>query len=284
MINYLKGTIRRIDRDGARLVVSIQGTENTDVWISALTRGTLAKLTTDPAIDSTPLWTLDGERVVFYSDREPAGLFWVAADGSGEVEPLMTVDGAGYLRPYGWTPDGSTLVFDYVMPGTGTDIGVLSMEGERPWEPLIATAANEAAPTISPDGQWIAYTSDETGERLVYVERFPQRGGKETISRVSSAHPMWSPDGRELFYVTDGGRRLMVVPVEPGPSLQVGEATSLFEGDYHTFPTTRSYDLSPDGQRFLRIKPPGAATTGTAVPAILVKNWFEELTRLVPID
>ena len=177
------------------------------------------------------------------------------------------------------------LVFDYVMSDTGTDIGVLSMEGERTWEPLIATEANEEAPALSPDGQWIAYTSDETGERLVYVERFPQRGGKETISRVSSAHPMWSPDGRELFYLTNTGRRLMVVPVELGPSLQVGEATSLFEGAYFNFSTLRSYDVSPNGERFLRIKPPGVATTGTAVPeAILVKNWVEELTRLVPVD
>ena len=272
----------RVTPDGTRLLVIIQDPENFDVWISAVTRGTLAKLTTDPALDVVGLWTPDGERVVFYSQREPTGLFWVAADGSGEVEPLMT-DATGFVRLYGWTPDGNTLVFDYVTPDNGVDIGVLSMEGERPWEPWIATEANEEAPAISPDGQWIAYTSDETGERLVYVERFPQRGGKETISRVSSMHPMWSPDGRELFYVTDGGRRLMVVPVELGPNLQVGAATSLFEGDYYTFSTLRSYDVSPNGERFLRIKPPGAATTETAsVPeVILVKNWFEELTRLV---
>ena len=127
--------------------------------------------------------------------------------------------------------------------------------------------------------------ADETGDRLVYVKRFPQRGCKETISRVPSARSTWSPDGRELFYVTDQGRRLMVVPVEPGPSLHVGEATSLFEGEYFTSLNLRSYDVSPNGERFLRIKPPGAATTETAsVPeAILVKNWFEELTRLVPV-
>ena len=156
--------VPRVSPDGIRLVMAIQDQGGIDVWISAVTRGTLAKLTTDPATDTYGLWTPDGERVVFYSQREPPGLFWVAADGSGEVEPLMTVDRAGFLRPNGWAPDGSTLVFDYSMPGTGTDIRVLSMEGERTWEPLIATEANEETPAISPGGQWIAYTSDETGE------------------------------------------------------------------------------------------------------------------------
>ena len=202
--NYLSP---RVSPDGTRLVVYIPDPRNADVWISAVTRGTLAKLTTEPGRDAFPLWAPDGERVVFQSERDGGrGLFWVAADGSGEVERLLTIDGAVTLRPHGWTPDGRTLVFDYAMPDTTRwNIGVLSMDGERTWEPLISTEANEQAPALSPDGQWIAYVSDETGERLVYVERFPQRGGKETISRVPSAHPMWSLDGRELFYVSNLG-------------------------------------------------------------------------------
>ena len=95
--------VPRVSPDGIRLVMAIQAQGGLDVWISALTRGTLAILTTDPATDTYGLWTPDGERVVFYSQREAPGLFWVAADGSGEVEPLMTVDGAGFLRPNGWS-------------------------------------------------------------------------------------------------------------------------------------------------------------------------------------
>ena len=278
----------RVSPDETRLALTILGgPENPDVWIAELARGTLAKLTTDPAIDVLPLWTPDGDRVVFQSQREgPLGLFWAAADASGEVEPLLTIDDAVGLQPYGWTPDGSALVFEYSTAGTGADIAVLSMEGERTWEPLIATEANEMAPALSPDGQWIAYTSDETGQRLVYVERFPERGGKKTISRVRSADPMWSPDGRELFYLTGGGRSLMVVPVEPGPTLQVGEATLLFEGNYFDPQPLRSYDVSPDGQRFLRLKLPGVAATetGAGPEVILVQNWTEELKRLVPTE
>ena len=276
----------RVSPDGSRLVVSIRDPENVDVWISAVTRGTLAKVTTDPAFDAFGLWTLDGDRVVFYSDREGAtGLFWMAADGSGSAERLLTLEDTTNVRPYGWSPDGNTLVFEYGAAETGRDIGLLSMDGERTWEPLFQTVADEEAPAISPDGQWIAYTSNETGERLVYVERFPDLGGKETISRGNSGHPTWSPDGRELFYISQQGRRLTVVSVEPGPTFQVGESTSLFEGLYYEPRNSRTYDVSPDGQRFLRVKLPGATTTETdAVPeAILVQHWFEELQRLVPV-
>ena len=147
----------------------------------------------------------------------------------------MTLDDAQGLQPYGWTPDGDTLVFEYDV-GTGRDIGVLSMAGERTWEPLIATAANEEAPAISPMGSgspiprmrpasgWSTWSGSRSG------------AARRPSPAVSSAHPMWSPDGRELFYLTDGGDRLMAVPVKPGPNLQVGEAISLFEGQYFSNP------------------------------------------------
>ena len=161
------------------------------------------------------------------------------------------------------------------------------MDGEdRTWQALISTEADEQAPAISPDGQWIAYMSNETGRAEIYVQRFLQLGSRVTISRGGGGFPLWSPDGRELFHVVPPGNRVMVVPVEPGADLSVGNAQVLFEGQYFQNTNGRHYDISPDGQRFLRIKPPGAATTETdAIPeAILVLNWFEELKRLVPVD
>ena len=278
----------RVSPDGTRLVTWVLDPENSDIWISDVERGTLAKLTTALGLDTYGLWTPDETRIVFQSQRDGArGLFWAAADGSGEVERLITIDDARTLRPYAWSSDGRTLVFDYSMADTGENVGVLSMEGERAWEPLLATEANEQAPAISPDGQWIAYTSDETGDRLVYVERFPQGGSRQTISRVASAHPTWSPDGRELFYIIAGGgrTRMMVVPVETGSTLRIGEATMLFESQYFIQSFVRSYDISPDGHRFLMIKPSGSVTTDAQVGprAILVKNWTEELKRLAPV-
>ena len=143
----------QLSPDDSRLIVTIADEENTDVWISAVTRGTLAKLTTDPSLDAHGLWTLDGARVVFGSLREgPPGLFWVSADGSGDVERLLTIEDAQYVRPHGWSPDGRLLLFEYGTAETGDDIGVFSMEGERDWQSLFESVADEEAPAISPDG------------------------------------------------------------------------------------------------------------------------------------
>ena len=147
----------RVSPDGTRLAVHIADSGNLDVWVSELARGTLSRLTTNPGVDVSPLWTPDGERVVFQSDRDGSrGLYWVAADGTGEVERLITIDDAQVVRPYAWSADGSTLVFEYVTTESGRDIGVLSLEGETTWEPLLATMADEYSPAISPDGGWIA--------------------------------------------------------------------------------------------------------------------------------
>ena len=192
----------RVSPDGTRVAVDVSGPEGRDVWTSDVARGTRSILTPDPAADERPLWTLDGERVVFQSDREGlSGLFWKAADGRGAVEPLLTVEDAPQVvTPYDWSPDGNELIFHHLAPNTGFDIGVLSMEGERPWQPLLNSAATETHPALSPDGRWLAYTSDETGQNEVYVERFPDLGNKEQISTGGGRAPVWSPDGSELFY------------------------------------------------------------------------------------
>ena len=141
----------------------------------------------------------------------------------------MTIEGAQFLDARGWSPDGETLVFWYRGSGTtGGDIGVLSLEEERTWEPLVQTEAIEAFPVISPDGGWIAYASNETGQREVYVQRFPELGQRRQISTGGGSQPRWSPDGRELFYAI--GNTLMVVPIETEPTVRVGTPETVFEG------------------------------------------------------
>ncbi len=151
----------QLSPDGTRIAVDIRDPQNVDIWVSELARGTLTRLTTDAAGDFGPLWTPDGESIVFTSQREtPRGLFSRAFDGTGPVERLMTLDVDGFLAAGDWSPDGQSLIVWYVSPDTRADIGILSLEGEPSWEPLLQTEANEYQPDISPGGGWIVYTSD----------------------------------------------------------------------------------------------------------------------------
>ena len=231
-------TRARVSPGRTRLAVQVLGPEGPDVWTADVARGGLSILTPDPAADRRPLWTPDGDRVVFLSDREGSeGLFWKAADSRGAVEPLLTVEDAQELDPSSWSPDGSELIFDYLAPNTARDIGVLSMEGERLWQPLLNSAANEWSPALSRDGRWIAYASDETGQNEVYVERFPDLGNREQISTGGGLDPVWSADGSELFYRS--GSRMMVVPIDTEPTLTPGAATVVFEGPYYPLSVVR---------------------------------------------
>ena len=274
----------RLSPDGTRLAVTVVD-GNVDVWVSELALGTLRRLTTDPASDQVPLWTQDGERVVFASQREGSwGLFSMAWDGTGDVERIMVIEEAERLRPYGWSPEGD-LLFEYrETAGTHYDIGMLPVDGDGTWEPLIDTAANEHSPAISPDGQWVAYSSTRTGTQEIYVERFPELGGEQLISRGGGNHPVWSQDGRELFYELSSASAPMAMPVEPGPNLQAGIAEPLFDmAKYLSQPFARQWDVSPDVRRLLMISRTGAATSSGELEIVWIQNWFEELKRLVPI-
>ena len=272
----------RVSPDGARLAVQVQGLDGVgDVWIYDVFRDTLTRLTFDEANDGRPLWTPDGSRVVFQSSRDGGGLFWRAADGTGDVEQLL--ESSDFPRPYDWSADGR-LVFDQ-LPGA---IGVLTVEGERPIELLLDTEFTERTPAISPDGRWIAYDSDESGLTEVYVRPFPGvEAGKWQVSNDGGRQPAWSPSGQELFFQSPASASFMVSQVETAPTFSWTTPERLFGLESVRTAGGREWDIVPDGDRFVFLAPgPVTQTSGEAGfnGLIFVENWFQELTARVPVQ
>jgi serine/threonine-protein kinase len=264
-----------VSPDGTRVAVAIEDQEN-DIWVWDLTRRTLDRLTFGPAADFAPVWTPDGHRLVFFSQREGEhGLFWQPADRSGGAERLTT--GA---PPSGVTPDGTQVIFGY---GGNQDLMMLSLDGTRRVHPLLGTTpAVERNGIVSPDGRWLAYESDNTGRFEIYVRPFPNTSaGQWLISTAGGTRPLWAPRGQELFYVAPDGV-LMAVRADPrGGKWRSGSPAKILEGPYVTrsLRDKRTYEVSADGKRFLMVKQPA---NQAAPQIVVVQNWTEELKRLVP--
>ena len=269
----------RLSPDGRQLAVGIMDQE-TQVWLYDLSRETLTRFTFEGNVNLSALWTPDGRRITFQSDKEgPPNVYWQRADGSGGLERLTTSDYTSV--PSSCSPDGQLLAFVQIDPATGFDIWVLRLT-DRKAQPFLRTPYNETSPRFSPDGRWLAYISNESGRYEVYVQPYPGPGGKWQISTEGGAEPAWNPNGRELFYRS--GDKMMAVDIATQPGFTVGKSRALFAGWYEATPATFSnYDVTPDGQRFLMLKrSEQEASAPTQINVVL--NWFEELKRRVPTN
>ena len=272
----------RISPNGERVVV---GTLSLDagLWVYEISRGSLTRLTTEESLVLLPIWTPDGARITFASDKSGNhSLYWIPADGSGSAERLTTI---GPSFPASWSPDGQVLAFLHVPSGANYDIWMLPLDGEP--RPFIETPFQERWPTFSPDGRWLAYASDQSGRYEVYVTPFPGPGPKVQISTDGGQSPAWAPNGRELFYRVlpdgEGTRSMMVVDIRAVPTFAAGRPKKLFEDENVWGAVTRNYDVTPDGKKFLMIREENQPLE--AVTHIhLVLNWFEELKHLVPTN
>jgi eukaryotic-like serine/threonine-protein kinase len=268
--------------DGTRVAV-FANDQQRDLWLWDLRRTTLTRLTSTPGVDVVQVWTPDSRRLIFTSERAGVrNLFWQPADGAGAVERLTESPDTQY--PTGVSPDGRRLIFTDQSPTTNDDMMALELDATRRATSLVQSPFSERNGTVSPDGRWLAYEANDSGRFEIYVRPFQDvNSGRWQVSTDGGTRPIWTRNGQELIYVSATGA-LMAVGVARGSSWAATTPTLIVKGGYFTNPNWwgRSYDISPDGQRFLMIKEGG--TDGNAAPTsiIVVQHWVEELKRLVP--
>jgi serine/threonine-protein kinase len=284
----------RLSPDGRRVVVDIvEDAQKMQVWLYDLARDTLAPLTFE-GVNRHAVWTPDGKRIAFMSNREGATqIFSQLADGSGGLERLTsnppTTTADTLHIPYSWSPDGQ-LTFVKVVPASGAEFWALqasssSKEVRNAQRVAVQVRNPDGAPQLSPDGRWLAYAADdESGRREIYVQPYPGLGGKFQISTGGGNEPQWSRDGRELFYRS--GNKMIAVAIATEGGFVAGKPRQLFEGNYITTLAgwvRANYDVSPDGQRFLMLKRVDQGRERLAQINVVL-NWSEELKRRVPTN
>jgi serine/threonine protein kinase len=265
----------RFAPEGRRVAIVVPGV-TWDIWLYDLARRTQTRLTFE-GNNGSPVWSPDGKWLAFTSDRTGSrNIFRRLADGSGETEQLTTSQNSQHLAD--WSADGKWLVFVEYSVDTSYDIWALPTDEPRTPKPLVQTPFRESLMRVSPDGRWLAYTSDASGQFEVYVRPLAGPGGTFQISGDGGEEPVWSPKGDKLFY--SEGQRLMVVSTTTEPDFSAEKPELLFELNYINLPG-HSYDIAPDGRRFLFVK---AKVQPATTQLMLVVNWFEELKRVVPTN
>jgi Tol biopolymer transport system component len=257
----------RLSSDGTRAVLRGQDAQgNSDVWMVDLKRALPTRFTFDKAIESNPVWSPDDTKVVFLSPRNGgADLYLKAANGTSNEEILLK--SGENKAPTDWSKNGF-LLYTMINSKTKNDVWVLPMEGDKKPRPFLVTDFDEGSARFSPDGRFVAYVSNETGNDEVYVRSFPDGGGKWQVSKGGGATPAWSRDGKQLFYTNSA--RLFAVDVTSTPTFQSGEPRVVY-----TMLDGGEWDVAPDG-RFLVVQ---SSAQNAAAPIKVVLNWQAELKK-----
>ena len=261
----------RLSPDGQQLALGVGSGARSDVWTYDIARDVLSQFTNDGSSHS-PIWTPDGRRLVFSSQRAgPLNLFWQPIDRSGLPERLLTSENPQWAGSF--TADGRQLAFMEF-----NDISIVPLLQERQPQPLLRGSFIQYGGRISPDGRWLAYVSNETGRWEVYVTAFPSAQGKWPISTEGGAEVVWAKSGHELYYRE--GDKLMVVRIETVPNFTSTKPTTLFSGYLRGGVGLPAYDVHPDGKRFVMLKDIEPNLDPQQLNVVL--DWFEELKRPVP--
>jgi serine/threonine protein kinase/Tol biopolymer transport system component len=267
-------TTPRISPDGQQLAFAVAEGDRQDIWIYNLATDTITRATRD-AINLAPIWTRDGKRLTYESNRGGIEhVMWQPADGTGTPETLLT--GHNMLWPNSWTSDNRALVYVDAPATDDHRIFTLRLDASgRPLPPQLHAPRKEWLSFLSPDDRWLAFTSAETGRAEIYVEDFPASREHHQITIEGGTEALWSRDGRELFYRRGGA--VFGVPIDTHHGFSAGKPAVLFQGTYVR--NVLDYDVAPDG-RFLMMKPSDAELAPPELHVVL--NWIDELTRRVP--
>jgi len=244
------------------------------------------------ALNYYPIWTPDGKHLVFRSASSPEqeGIAWIRADGAREPQRLL--EGKTLIIPTSFSRDGRRLAYYGASPETGTDIWTLPLDLSDPEHPkpgkpelFLGTPAREIRPAFSPDGHWIAYQSDESGKYEVYVQPFPGPGGKWQVSAGGGANPIWSRDGRQLFFTSQDNRIMVASATLEGGSFVPGKPRLWSPAQIRRPSAAMSLDLAPDGKRFAVFPMPEArAEEKGSVHITFLLNFFDEVRRRAPVS
>lgn len=258
----------RISPDGQKLALNITNAKDgtRDIWVIDLIRGTSSRITFQTGMNNGPVWSPDGRTIVYAYDRDgPPHLFKKALGDTAEGEMLVPPSKSGAQLPLDWTPDARFVVFTEYSAKTKSDISILSMSGDKKRSPFVQTEFTETEGRLSPDGKWLAYVSNSSGRREVYVQAFENPVDRWQISTSGGQRPRWSRSGSELFYLSPD-QKLMSVAVNTAPTFEAKTPVPLFSIE------VRDFDVSRDGQRFIVATTVGAP----AVPLGVITNWFEK--------
>ena len=260
--------------DGRRAAVNVDA-GTVEIAMYDFARGALTTVAT-PGSSQAPRWTADGARITYRGTRAGSRTLWWKTVDTGAAEERLLA-GPHIQTPSMWSHDGEWLVYSESHPATATNIWTLPRGVNATPRALVNTPFTENAPRLSPEGRWLAYQSDEPGRTEVFVQPFPEAGPRVQISSDGGIEPVWSRDGRELFYLN--GSRMMVVAVEAGSAFKAGTPRTLFDGRFTIGPNSvAGYDVAADG-RFLMVQPLHPDPPTNQIQVVL--NWVEELKRRV---
>ncbi len=276
----------RLSPDGKRIALTVAGV-NMDLWVYEWERDTMSRLTFAPEADSYPVWSPGSKHIVFSSMRGGSigSLYWMRADGAGDAVRLT--ESAYQQFPFSISPDGKWLAYQEQRPESSWDLWIMPLDLSDPDhpkpgkpEPFLVTPTVESQPRFSSDGRWLAYASQESGASEVYVRPFPGPGGKWQISTGGGLMPVWSPNGRELFYRTQDSRIMVAEYTTTGDTFTAGKPRLWSERRFFDTGTFPNFDIAPGGKRFLVMaQPSGEGQQKPSTQLVFLLNFTDELRR-----